>query len=108
MDLKEQFAQKMLDEELRFLPIEDAYELYKQGIIVPCNDYYVLPEKSDFDEWDGEGNETDHYIDQILSEYDGDWEMALEDTLDIGTAEELFDEESLELFPAPTYEELTK
>ena len=32
MNLKEKFAQKMLEEKLDFLPLMDALELYKSGV----------------------------------------------------------------------------
>lgn len=44
-ELIEKFAQKMLNEELDFLPIKYAYELYKNGIIVPSSYSHTFPEE---------------------------------------------------------------
>ena len=106
MNLKERFAQKMLDGKLNHLPVEDAYELYKQGIIIPSEEYYCISVE-EFEEFNYKGDETEFYIKQILKEYDS-LEDAVGSLIEIGDDYDHFDEFTYGLFPAPTYMELIK
>ncbi len=106
MELKEKFAQKMLDGKLNHLPIEDAYKLYKQGIIIPSRDSYVISIE-EFEEWNYEGDQTEFYIKEILDTYSS-LEKATGRIIEIGNDYDHFDEFTYGLFPAPTYMELIK
>lgn len=102
----EKYAQKMLEEKLDFLPIGDAYELYKQGIILETREHYVISVE-EFEEWDFEGKETEFYIKEILKDYPS-LEEAVNRVIEIGDDYDHFDEFTYGLFPAPTYIDLIK
>ena len=106
-NLKEKFAQKMLDEKLNHLPIEDAYVLYKRGIVVPSEEYYVISVE-EFNEWNYKGERTDFYIEECLNEYSSLNEALENELIEIGDDYDHFDEFTFGLFPAPTYMEMIK
>ena len=107
MELKEKFAQKMLDGKLNHLPIKESYELYKAGIIVPTREHYVIS-LEEFDEWDYKGSEVEYYIKECLKEYKDLEEAFDNDLIEIGDDYDHFEEFTYGLFPAPTYIELIK
>ncbi len=106
MTLIEKYAQKMLDEKLDFLPIEDAHKLYEQGIIVPSREHYCISIEN-FTEFNGVGDETEFYIKEILETYSS-LERAQGKLIEIGDSYDLFEEFTYALFPAPTYIDLIR
>lgn len=106
-ELRKQFAQKMMNEKLNHLSIEDSYTLYKNGIVIPSSKSYVISIE-EFNEWDFKGNEVDFYINECLNEY-ASLKIAFENELiEIGDDYDHFDEFTFGLFPAPTFMELIK
>jgi len=100
MTLKEKFAQKMLEEKLDFLPLEESIELYKSGVKVKTKFWWVM---------NVEEIENGHDLDteDLLREYNEVFGLDNDYALTIGD-EEKFDEFTLELCPAPTYIDLIK
>lgn len=102
MDLKEKFAQKMLEEKLDFLPLNESIELHEAGTILKTKFSWVI--NSEELEDNGDGKTTS----ELLKEYDeiygleNDWELR------VGKSDDEFDEFTLELCPAPTYIDLIK
>jgi hypothetical protein len=100
---KEKFAQKMLDEKLDFLPLQESIDLLGSGIELETRFYWVInTEELGTDE--KEPYEMD--IEELIENYkevfgDSDWGLR------VGNSEE-FDEFTLELAPAPTYIDLIK
>ena len=98
--LKHQFAEKMLNEKLDFLPLEESRILYENGLELETKFYWV----SSVEEVDDNGyNMTDNEILEELHDIFG------EDTdmIRIGTVNE-FDEFTHIFCPAPTYIDLIK
>ena len=101
--LKQKFAQKMLDEKLDFLPLEESLQLVECDINLDTRFYWVI----NIEELGTDEKESSEMItEELLKSYeevfgDSDW------GLKVGNSEE-FSEFTLELAPAPTYIDLIK
>ena len=101
--LKQKFAQKMLDEKLDFLPLEESLELLDSGVELETHLSWVINvEELGTDEKEPYEMNTEELL-ESYKEVFGDSDYGLR----IGNSEE-FDEFTLELAPAPTYIDLIK
>lgn len=102
MNLKEKFAQKMLEEKLDFLPLMDSIELQNSGIYLETKFYWVMDSEELED--NGEGKT----IEELLKEYDEIYGLENTWNLKIGESGEAFSEFTFTLCAAPTYIYLIK
>ena len=102
MELKEKFAQKMLDEKLDFLPLKESLELYSSGVKLETRFWWVC--RNEELEDNGEYMTKEEVL-IALEEIYGDGN---DYALTIGNRYEQFDEFTLELASAPTYINLIK
>lgn len=102
MELKEKFAQKMLDEKLDFLPLNESLQLFDSGVELKTRFWWVCRNE----ELEDNGNDmTTEEIFSSLKEIYGD----IDDYhLTVGKSYDEFDEFTLGLAPAPTYIDLIK
>ena len=104
MNLKENLAQKMLEEKLDFLPLEDSLELYNSGIRLKTTFWWVIGiEELGTDEKEPY-EMTDEELLESYKEVFGDSDYKLR----VGKEHEEFDEFTYNLCPAPTYIDLIK
>lgn len=101
--LKQKFAQKMLDEKLDFLPLEESLQLVEADINLDTTLSWVINvEELGTDEKEPYEMTTEELLESYKEVFgDSDWGLR------IGNSEE-FDEFTLELAPAPTYIDLIK
>lgn len=101
--LKQKFAQKMLDEKLSFLPLEESLQLVDCDINLDTTFYWVI----NIEELGTDEKESDEMTTkEILESYEevfGDSNWGLR----VGNMDE-FNEFTLVLAPAPTYIDLIK
>lgn len=97
MNLKEQFAQKMLEEKLDFLPLEESLQLVESGVILETRFHYVCS----VEELTEDGYNTPREYAEASEEIFGEWGIEIGD-------EERFDEFTYGICPAPTYIDLIK
>jgi hypothetical protein len=102
MDLKQKFAQKMLEEKLDFLPLKESVELYNSGIKLETRFWWVCRSE----ELDNNGD--DMTIVEILDSLEELYGEPDDYHLTIGKEYEEFDEFTLNLCPAVTYIDLIK
>lgn len=101
--LKQKFAQKMLDEKLDFLPLEESLQLVESGINLETNFFWVINvEELGTDDKEPYEMTTEELLENYQEVF-GDSDYGLR----VGNSEE-FDEFTLELAPAPTYIDLIK
>jgi hypothetical protein len=98
-NLKQKFAQKMLDEKLDFLPLEESLELNNSGVTLETRFWWVC-NAEELGE-DGEDMSTK----EILAHFGKD---PLDYYLTIGRPYDEFAEFTIDLAPAPTYIDLIK
>lgn len=97
MNLKENFAQKMLDEKLDFLPLEESLQLKEAGINIETKFSWVC----NVEELD-EDLETDREFADAAIEFYGT------NGCKIGNGYNQFNEFTHDICPAPTYIDLIK
>jgi hypothetical protein len=97
-DLKEKFAQKMLDEKLDFLPIEESLQLLESGVELETHFKYVIC-REEIDEDKLENGEPRTWLNAYLKIYD---------SVEIGDEYDYYNEFTLGICPAPTYIDLIK
>jgi hypothetical protein len=101
--LKQKFAQKMLDERLDFLPLEESLQLVECDINLETNFSWVINiEELGTDEKDPYEMTTQELLENYREVF-GDSNYGLR----VGNSGQ-FDEFTLELAPAPTYIDLIK
>lgn len=101
--LKQKFAQKMLDEKLDFLPLEESLQLVESDINLETNFFWVINvEELGTDDKKLYEMTTEELLENYREVF-GDRDCGLR----VGNSEE-FDEFTLELAPAPTYIDLIK
>ena len=101
-DLKEKYAQKMLEEKLDFLPLKEALDLYESGVKLETRFWWVCRSE------ELEDNGDDMSVEKILDSLEEIYGEPEDYHLTIGDRHEQFDEFTLELCPAPTYTDLIK
>ncbi len=107
MDLKEKFAQKMLEEKLDFLPLEESLELFNAGIELETTFSYGAFTEEVEDGYDCELDFLFSELDEVYGIYDSEGKFKIDNyTLKFLTNED----ESFEriICPAPTYIDLIK
>jgi len=95
MELKEKFAQKMLDEKLDFLPLEESLQLKEAGIEVKTKFSWVCSIEEIGDEF-----ETSREFAEAAIDFYG------EDEIEVGYDNHA--EFTYDICPAPTYIDLIK
>ena len=95
--LKQKFAQKMLDERLDFLPLEESLQLVECDINLDTRFHYVCSIEEIGDEF-----ETPREFAEAIDEFYGDDHVA------IGDDYNHFEEFTYGICPAPTYIDLIK
>lgn len=100
--MKEQLAQKMLDEKLDFLPLKESLELLNSGVKLDTEFSWVVCTE------ELEDNGYDMPVEQIIEEHALIYGEDDKDYLKVGKAYNEFDEFTLVLCPAPTYINLIK
>jgi len=104
MEIKEKYAEKMLEEKLDFLPLKEALELYESGAKLETRFWWVINrEELGTDEKEVDEMSTEELL-ESYEEVFGDDDYGLK----IGDRHEQFDEFTFELCPAPTYIDLIK
>ena len=96
MDLKQKFAQKMLDEKLDYLPLEESLQLIEAGIVLETRFHYVCSIEEIGDEFDT----PREFAEAALDFYT--------DGIEIGDDYDHFEEFTYGICPAPTYIDLIK
>lgn len=99
--MKEILAQKMLDDKLDFLSLEDSLALHNSVEVYESRFWWVA--RSEELENNGFDMSAEEVIKECLEIY-GDSDYGIT----IGDRHEQFDEFTLELFPAPTYIDLIR
>ena len=101
--LKQKFAQKMLDEKLDFLPLEESLQLVEADINLETHFSWVIDvEELGSDEKEPYEMTTEELLESYREVFgNSDYKLR------VGNSEE-FDEFTLELAPAPTYIDLIK
>lgn len=102
MNLKEKFAQKMLEEKLDFLPLKESLELYDSGVKLKTMFSWVMRSE------ELENNGFDMSTEELLNACEELYGLDNDYTLKIGDRYDEFDEFTLELCPVPTYIDLIK
>lgn len=97
MELKEKFAQKMLDEKLDFLPLEESLQLKEAGIEVKTKFSWVCSIEEIGDEF-----ETSREFAEAAIDFYG------EDEIEVGNGYDHHAEFTYDICPAPTYIDLIK
>ncbi len=97
-ELKQKFAQKMLDEKLDFLPLEESLQLVECDINLDTRFHYVCSVEEIGDEY-----ETPREFAEAIHEVYGG-----SDGIEIGDDYDHFEEFTHGLCPAPTYIDLIK
>lgn len=98
--MKKQLAQKMLDEKLDFLPVNESIALYNSGEILETKFWWVVNSEELSDD-DGERT-LEETLQEAINIY-GEANAA-----EIGDDYNHFDEFTFKLCPAPTYIDLIK
>lgn len=102
MKLREELAQKMMDEKLDFLPLEDSLRLLEEGCkLNTMFSWVVCTEELEDCGYDMTPTEIIKEHADIYGENDRNY-------LKVGKSYDEFDEFTLELCPAPTYIDLIK
>lgn len=101
--LKQKFAQKMLDEELDFLPLEESLQLVESDINLETHFSWVINVEELGTDYKEPYEMTTEELIENYREVFGDSDYGLR----VGNSEE-FDEFTLKLAPAPTYIDLIK
>ena len=99
MDLKQKFAEKLLEWKLDFLPLEESLQLVEAGIRLETTFSYVANIEEIADAEDMTPRQVVEEIKEIFGNSYG---------LEIGNRYDHFDEFTLEICPAPTYIDLIK
>ena len=100
--MKEKLAQKMLEEKLDFLPLQDSFKLKESGVHLETRFGWVL----NIEEMpEGISEKPLDEILEIVKDLYGDY---YDNYLTIGDSYSAFDEFTLELCPAPTYIDLIR
>lgn len=94
MDLKQKFAQKMLDEKLDFLPLEESLQLVEAGIVLETTFHHVCSVEEIGDDY-----KTPREFAEAAIEFNGRG-------VEIGDDYDHFDEFTHGICPAPTYIDL--
>jgi hypothetical protein len=97
MDLKQKFAQKMLDEKLDFLPLEESLQLKEAGIKVKTKFSWVCSVEEIDDDY-----ETPREVVEAAIDFYG------ERGIEIGNGYNHHEEFTYDICPAPTYIDLIK
>ncbi len=97
MELKEKFAQKMLDEKLDFLPLEESLQLKEAGIVIGTKFSWVCNVE-----------ELDEYLKSDREFADAAIEFYGHDGCVVGNGYDHFEEFTHDICPAPTYIDLIK
>jgi hypothetical protein len=97
MDLKQKFAQKMLDEKLDFLPLEESLQLKEAGVQLKTKFSWVC----NIEEIGDEFETSREFADAAIDFYG-------EDEIEIGNGYDHYEEFTYEICPAPTYIDLIK
>jgi len=104
MNLKENFAKKMLEEKLDFLPLKESLELYNSWIKLETKFYWIYDsEELSGDDWDLEFRWDN--LDEIKQEM---MKVFWEETFVVWNKYNEFAEFTAEICPAPTYMDLIK
>lgn len=98
MDLKQKFAQKMLDEKLDFLPLEESLQLVEAGVELKTKFSWVCSFEEIGDEFETPREFAEAAID-LYGEYYG---------VEIGNGYNHHEEFTYDICPAPTYIDLIK
>ena len=101
-ELKQKFAQKMLDENLDFLPLEESLQLLESGTNLETRFSWVCRTE------ELEDNGDDMTTKEILDSLEDLYGEPDDYHLTIGKPYDEYDEFTLELAPAPTYIDLIK
>jgi hypothetical protein len=103
-ELKQKFAQKMLDENLDFLPLEESLQLADCDINLDTRFSWVINVEE-------LGTEDRDYDEMTTEELLGNYREVFGDSdcgLKVGNSDQEFSEFTMELAPAPTYIDLIK
>lgn len=101
MDLKEKFAQKMLEEKLDFLPLKESMELADSYNVETKFSWVARSEEL-------EDNGSSMTMEEIIKEIETTYGLDCEYALTIGKTYDEFEEFTIPLCPAPTYIDLIK
>ena len=100
--MKKELAQKMIDEGLAFLSLEDSLILLRSGVKLDTRFSWVAHSE------ELEDNGDDMTPEQVIEEHANIYGVDDKNYLKVGKAYNEFDEFTLELCPAPTYTDLIK
>lgn len=100
MNIKEQFAQMMLDKKLAFLPLKESLELLNSGVELKTHFWWVMNNE--------ELTDNGQYMtkEEALAEFDEIYSLNGNYGLRVGRKDDEFDEFTFDICPAPTYIEL--
>lgn len=106
MSLKEQYAEKMLEEKLDFLPLEESLELIKGGVKLETTMNYIAYTEEVEDGYDCDLEYLFKELDEVYGVYDSEGRFIIDGyTLKLGAEEDSFERI---IAPAPTYIDLIK
>jgi hypothetical protein len=97
MNLKEKFAQKMLDDKLDFLPLDESLQLIEAGIKLETKFSWVCSIEEIGDEFESQRETADAAI-----------EFYGENGVEVGDGYDHHEEFTYDICPAPTYIDLIK